>query len=102
HLPHCLCVVELFGLVGRLCREDLKTACQAFIVGRLRGSHQEAGSCLGIFQPIAITGQAIFRDRTFEVRDGDGLYLNGQKIILKGVNRHSFWPDSGQCLSETV
>jgi hypothetical protein len=43
-----------------------------------------------------------FGFRTFEVRDGDGLYLNGQKIILKGVNRHSFWPDSGRCLSEVV
>ena len=43
-----------------------------------------------------------FGFRTFEVRDGDGLYLNGRKIILKGVNRHSFWPDSGRCLSEKV
>ena len=43
-----------------------------------------------------------FGFRTFEVRDGDGLYLNGQKIVLKGVNRHSFWPDSGRCLSEAV
>jgi hypothetical protein len=43
-----------------------------------------------------------FGFRTFEVRDGDGLYLNGQKIILKGVNRHSFWPDSGRCLSAAV
>jgi len=43
-----------------------------------------------------------FGFRTFEVRDGDGLYLNGQKIILKGVNRHSFWPDSGRSLSTAV
>ena len=43
-----------------------------------------------------------FGFRTFEVRDGDGLYLNGHKIILKGVNRHSAWPDSGRCLSEAV
>ncbi|MEY4387374.1 MAG: hypothetical protein RLY20_2657 [Verrucomicrobiota bacterium] len=43
-----------------------------------------------------------FGFRTFEVRDGDGLYLNGKKIILKGVNRHSSWPDSGRCLSEAV
>ncbi|TAK97243.1 MAG: glycoside hydrolase family 2 [Verrucomicrobia bacterium] len=43
-----------------------------------------------------------FGFRTFEVRDGDGLYLNGRKIILKGVNRHSFWPDSGRCLSDAV
>jgi len=39
-----------------------------------------------------------FGFRTFEVRPGDGLYLNGQKIRLKGVNRHCFWPDSGRCL----
>ena len=43
-----------------------------------------------------------FGFRTFEVRDGDGLYLNGQRVILKGCCRHSFWPDSGRCLSETV
>ena len=43
-----------------------------------------------------------FGFRTFEVRPGDGLYLNGQKICLKGVNRHSFWPDSGRCLSEEI
>jgi hypothetical protein len=43
-----------------------------------------------------------FGFRTFEVRDGDGLYVNGRKVILKGVNRHSFWPDSGRCLSTAV
>ena len=43
-----------------------------------------------------------FGFRTFEVRDGDGLYLNGSRVILKGINRHSFWPDSGRCLSEAV
>ena len=40
-----------------------------------------------------------FGFRTFEVRPGDGLYLNGQKIRLKGIDRHSFRPDSGRCLS---
>ncbi len=40
--------------------------------------------------------------RTFEVRPGDGLYLNGRKIRFKGVNRHCFWPDSGRCLSRQV
>jgi hypothetical protein len=43
-----------------------------------------------------------FGFRTMEVRDGDGLYVNGRRVVLKGVNRHSFWPDSGRCLSETV
>jgi beta-galactosidase/beta-glucuronidase len=43
-----------------------------------------------------------FGFRTFEVRPRDGLYLNGQKITLKGANRHSFWPDSGRTLSRQV
>jgi len=43
-----------------------------------------------------------FGFRTFEVRPGDGLYLNGQRIVLKGVNRHSFWAESGRCLSEAI
>ncbi len=43
-----------------------------------------------------------FGFRTFEVRDSDGFYLNGQRIILKGADRHSFWPESGRCLSEAV
>jgi hypothetical protein len=43
-----------------------------------------------------------FGFRTMEVRDGDGLYVNGARIILKGVCRHSFWPDSGRTLSTAV
>lgn len=43
-----------------------------------------------------------FGFRTFEVRPGEGLFLNGHKIRLKGVNRHSFWPDSGRCLSRKI
>ncbi len=46
--------------------------------------------------------QQHFGFRTFEVRDGDGLYLNGKRIVLKGCDRHSFWPDSGRCLSDAV
>jgi hypothetical protein len=46
--------------------------------------------------------QQRFGFRTMEVRDGDGLYVNGHKVILKGADRHSFWPDSGRCLSEAV
>jgi len=43
-----------------------------------------------------------FGFRTVDVRDGDGIYVNGRKVILKGVNRHSFWPESGRCLSEAI
>ncbi|MFW6327335.1 MAG: glycoside hydrolase family 2 protein, partial [Bacteroidota bacterium] len=38
--------------------------------------------------------------RTVELREHDGLYVNGEKIVMKGVNRHSFWPETGRALSE--
>ena len=31
---------------------------------------------------------------------GDGVFINGQKVIMKGVNRHSFRPESGRTLSK--
>ncbi len=34
--------------------------------------------------------------RTVEVLPGDGLYLNGVKIRVKGINRHVFHPDHGR------
>jgi len=37
--------------------------------------------------------------RTFEVREGDGLFLNGRRILLKGVNRHSFRPETARALT---
>ncbi len=40
-----------------------------------------------------------FGFRTFEVRPGEGLYLNGRRILLKGVNRHSFRPDTARALT---
>ncbi len=44
-------------------------------------------------------GAEKFGFRTVEVRHGDGIYLNGTKIKMKGVNRHSFWPESGRTLN---
>jgi hypothetical protein len=43
-----------------------------------------------------------FGFRTVEVRPGDGVYVNGRKLHLKGVNRHSFWPDSGRTTSAAL
>jgi hypothetical protein len=51
---------------------------------------------------LAHTVTERFGFRTFEVRAGDGLYLNGQRIILKGTNRHSFWPESGRTTSRKI
>lgn len=43
-----------------------------------------------------------FGFRTIVLRKGDGIYVNGTKIMFKGVNRHSFWPESGRCLSKEI
>jgi hypothetical protein len=43
-----------------------------------------------------------FGFRTVEVRAGDGIYVNGRKVILKGANRHVFWPNSGRATSPTI
>jgi hypothetical protein len=43
-----------------------------------------------------------FGFRTIEVKAGDGIYVNGARVRLKGVNRHSFRPDSGRALSRRI
>jgi hypothetical protein len=40
--------------------------------------------------------------RTVEVKERDGVYVNGVKIKFKGVNRHSFWPTSGRTTSKKI
>lgn len=34
--------------------------------------------------------------RTIEFRERDGFYLNGTKLLVKGVNRHCFYPETGR------
>ncbi len=41
-----------------------------------------------------------FGFRTVDVRPSDGLYINGTKVLIKGVNRHSFRPETGRTLSK--
>ncbi|BBE20477.1 beta-galactosidase [Aquipluma nitroreducens] len=43
-----------------------------------------------------------FGFRTIEIRQGDGIYLNGVKIKMKGINRHAFWPETGRCLNNQI
>lgn len=40
-----------------------------------------------------------FGFRTIEVRKQDGIYVNGKKIKLKGVNRHVWWPETGRSVN---
>lgn len=43
-----------------------------------------------------------FGFRTIETRAGDGLYINGKKVNIRGVNRHSFWPETGRTLNKKL
>lgn len=43
-----------------------------------------------------------FGFRTIETRESDGLYINGKKVNIRGVNRHSFWPETGRTLSKQL
>jgi len=40
--------------------------------------------------------------RTVEVREKDGIYVNGVKIKFKGISRHTFWPGSGRTTSKGI
>nr|WP_303649501.1 glycoside hydrolase family 2 TIM barrel-domain containing protein [Asticcacaulis machinosus] len=40
-----------------------------------------------------------FGFRTFEIREGDGLYVNGQRVMMKGVVRHTFRPETGRAIT---
>jgi hypothetical protein len=43
-----------------------------------------------------------FGFRTVEFREKDGFYVNNQRVIFKGINRHTFWPTSGRTTSKEI
>lgn len=46
--------------------------------------------------------QQRFGFRTAELRPSDGFYVNDVKVIFKGINRHSAWPETGRTLSKEI
>jgi len=48
------------------------------------------------------TVQQRFGFRTIELRQHDGIYVNGVKIKFKGVNHHPFWSTSGRTTSKEI
>ncbi|MEM8993276.1 MAG: glycoside hydrolase family 2 TIM barrel-domain containing protein, partial [Acidobacteriota bacterium] len=44
--------------------------------------------------------------RTLELRTGEGgergLFVNGRRVLLRGVNRHAFWPASGRTVNRAL
>lgn len=46
--------------------------------------------------------QERFGFRTVEVREGDGIFVNGVKVKMKGVNRHVWWPETGRSVNRDI
>ncbi len=40
--------------------------------------------------------------RTVELRPGEGLFVNGRRAVLRGVNRHSHWPETARAVPAAV
>lgn len=40
--------------------------------------------------------------RTIDFRVQDGIYVNDTKVVLKGINRHSFHPDGGRTTNKEI
>jgi hypothetical protein len=40
--------------------------------------------------------------RTLAFLKKDGIYVNGKKIIMKGINRHTIWPESGRSTDKAI
>ncbi|WP_462251222.1 glycoside hydrolase family 2 protein [Ferruginibacter sp.] len=51
---------------------------------------------------IIHTASQKFGFRTVEVKPRDGIYVNGIKVKMKGVNRHSFRPETGRTTSKQI
>jgi len=43
-----------------------------------------------------------FGFRTIEIKKGDGIYVNGTKIKMKGINRHVWWPETGRSVNKKI
>lgn len=43
-----------------------------------------------------------FGFRTLEYKVKDGIYINGTKVVFKGINRHSLWPESGRSTDKEI
>ncbi|AGA77414.1 glycoside hydrolase family 2 protein [Echinicola vietnamensis] len=74
--------------------------------GKVKAWNPEAPQLYQATFTLLEQGKAVYTQtaqvgfRTVELRERDGIYVNGTKVIFKGVNRHSFYPTTGRALSE--
>lgn len=106
--------IELFDLEGNIIGEPIESAIgkgerEVLIIGkyeRVKAWNPEWPTLydmkISLFQKQECLYQKTERIgfRTVELRKHDGFYINGEKVLFKGVNRHSFRPETGRALSE--
>jgi beta-galactosidase/beta-glucuronidase len=98
--------------VGEVMKADLKAGQeQAKLSGKFDGVQTWTAETPNLYQVqvqlkrgdvVAHEMTRRFGFRTIDVRPGDGIYVNGVRVLLKGCCRHSFWPDSGRTLSRKL
>ena len=106
--------VELFEVSGKKLEGIFKSTIDKNMISATVEGHFKNISAWNPESPVLYDmrvalmkgGQAIHIEtkrigfRTVELRRHDGFYVNGKKVVFKGVNRHSFWPETGRALSD--
>ena len=91
--------------------KDINFAEVSHLAGRINSPRLWTAETPNLYQlqvQLKVDGKVVhsvaqrFGFRTIEVRPGQGLFVNGHRVFLKGFARHSFWPDSGRTLSEQI
>ncbi len=110
----CVVDVELFDLSGKRIGRDFqseikKGETEQWISGKfddVKSWNPEWPSLYDMKISLKKNGEVLHSVterigfRTVELRKHDGFYINGEKVVFKGVDRHSFWPETGRALSE--
>ncbi len=110
---HYIISVELFDLEGNKIGETMQDQIERgdtekYISGsfsNIRSWNPESPALYNLKITLKDKGLVIHEVterigfRTVELRKHDGFYINGEKVVFKGVCRHSFWPETGRCLS---
>ncbi|MCM5663396.1 glycoside hydrolase family 2 protein [Galbibacter mesophilus] len=111
--PNANAIVELFSEEGKKISGNIETISKNDTLITLGGKFNKVNSW-NPEKPVRYTakfslvnnGQTLYSKeekigfRTVELVEKDGIYVNGKKIVMKGVNRHSFRPTTGRALSK--
>ncbi|CAN5441239.1 glycoside hydrolase family 2 TIM barrel-domain containing protein [soil metagenome] len=113
HKPNTVARLELYSLDGEKIGEKVeKTFERKAIQLTLEGKFNDISSWNPETPTIYLARLSLLQNnnliyqkeerigfRTVKLRRNDGIYVNRERVIFKGVNRHSFWPETGRALS---